>query len=63
MKRAISEFGETFHGNPRIHLTKADYYVKVDNIVHRYVLGTRGLGSYVTRSSHGIDYWILTIYY
>lgn len=55
MKRVISEFGETFPGNPRIHLTKANYYVKVDNIERRYVLGTRGLGSYVVRSSHGID--------
>jgi hypothetical protein len=44
-KRAISEFGETFPRNPRIHLTKAGYYVKVDNIERRYALGTRGLGS------------------
>jgi len=40
MKRIISEFGETFPPNTRIHLTKADYYVKVDNIERRYGLGT-----------------------
>ena len=40
MKRLISEFGETFPPPPRIHLTKADYYVKVDNIEYGYVPGT-----------------------
>jgi len=40
MKRTIREFGETFAAKPRIHLTKADFYVKVDNIERRYGLGT-----------------------
>ena len=40
MKRIISEFGETFPPNTRIHLTKGDYYVKVDNVERRYGLGT-----------------------
>lgn len=54
MKRTICEFGETFAVKPRIHLTKAVFYVKVDNIVHRYLLGMRSLGSTIARSRHGV---------